>query len=101
MGYDIPVVARIIGVADAYDAMTTARTYRAPLGTEEAIAELRRSSGNQFDPEFVTTFVELVESGRFTPATAEEPGEADLAGAAPLFDLDDPVAARGVPGSGA
>ena len=103
-GYDIPVVARVIGVADAYDAMTTARTYRAPLGTEEAIAELRRSSGNQFDPEFVTTFVELVESGRFTPATAEEPGEADLAGATPSFDLDDldgPVAVRGVPGSGA
>jgi len=63
-GYDIPVVARVIGVADAYDAMTTARTYRAPLGTEEAIAELRRSSGNQFDPEFVTTFVE---AGRVRP----------------------------------
>jgi len=99
-GYDIPVVARIIGVADAYDAMTTARTYRAPLGTEEAVAELRHSSGSQFDPEFVTTFVDLIESGRFVPATAEEPGEADLAGAAPSFDLDDPVAARGAPGIG-
>jgi len=99
-GYDIPVVARVIGVADAYDAMTTARTYRAPLGTPEAVAELRRGSGNQFDPEFVATFVELIESGRFTPATAATPDDADLAGAVAVFDLDDPVVARGVPGTG-
>lgn len=97
-GYDIPVVARIIGVADAYDAMTTARTYRAPLGTDQAVAELRRSSGNQFDPEFVTTFVELIETGRFTPATAEEPAEADLADASSTVDLDDPMPISGEPG---
>jgi HD domain len=94
-GYDIPVVARVIGVADAYDAMTTARTYRAPLEPDDAIAELRRSSGNQFDPEFVTVFVELIESGRFTPATAAGPGAADLADKTPSIDLDDPVANRG------
>lgn len=98
-GDDIPVVARIIGVADAYDAMTTARTYRAPLGTRQAIEELRRSSGSQFDPEFVTTYVELIESGRFTPTTAVEPAEEDLAAATPSFDLDDPVPALGAPGS--
>jgi putative nucleotidyltransferase with HDIG domain len=100
-GYAIPVVARIIGVADAYDAMTTARTYRAPLLTEEAVAELRRSSGDQFDPEFVTTFVDLIESGRFIPDTAAEPAEAELAGKNLSIDLDDPVAVHGAPGPGA
>jgi hypothetical protein len=97
-GYDIPVVARVIGVADAYDAMTTARTYRAPLGLEDALAELRRSSGSQFDPDFVKTFVELVESGHWTPETAAEPEEADLAGSTPTLDPDDPVATH-EPGS--
>lgn len=99
VGYDIPVVARVIGVADAYDAMTTARTYRAPLPPTLALEELRRGSGNQFDPEFVTTFVELIESGRFVPATAAEPAEADLAAAPTSYDPDDPVPTHGAPGS--
>ena len=57
-GDAIPLGARIIFVADAYDAMTSDRVYRAKRSPEEAIAELERCSGTQFDPEIVTAFVE-------------------------------------------
>jgi HD-GYP domain-containing protein (c-di-GMP phosphodiesterase class II) len=45
-----PLVARIVTVADAYEAMTTARPYRPPLSEEDALAELRSCAGTQFDP---------------------------------------------------
>ena len=57
-GDAIPLGARIIFVADAYDAMTSDRVYRAKRSPEEAIAELERCSGTQFDPEIVIAFVE-------------------------------------------
>lgn len=50
-GKQIPLMASIISVADAFDAMTTDRSYRKALTKEEAIAELKRSSGRQFDPQ--------------------------------------------------
>lgn len=50
-GEDIPLAARIVAVADAYDAMTTARPYRAPLSPEEAVREIEAQAGLQFDPE--------------------------------------------------
>lgn len=50
-GKQIPLIASIIGVADAFDAMTTNRPYRKSLSPESAIAELKRCSGSQFDPE--------------------------------------------------
>ena len=53
-GEGIPLVARIITVADAYEAMTANRPYREPLSQEQAIKELKRCSGTQFDPEIVT-----------------------------------------------
>ncbi|MDX6704865.1 MAG: hypothetical protein QOI48_711 [Solirubrobacteraceae bacterium] len=49
-GFDIPLAARIVAVADAYDAMTTHRPYRAPLPQEVALSELRDGEGSQFDP---------------------------------------------------
>jgi len=52
-GEDIPVAARILAIADAYDTMTTARTYRHVVSQEEALEELRRCSRTQFDPELV------------------------------------------------
>ena len=52
-GEDIPLAARIISVADAFDAMTQPRKYRAPLSTEEALDALFEGSGEQFDPQLV------------------------------------------------
>jgi HD-GYP domain-containing protein (c-di-GMP phosphodiesterase class II) len=56
-GEDIPLAARIIAVADTFDAMTTDRPYRKALSFEEAFAELRRCSGRQFDPKVVAAFI--------------------------------------------
>ncbi|HEX2110703.1 MAG TPA: diguanylate cyclase [Gaiellaceae bacterium] len=55
-GDDIPLGARILFVADAYDAMTTGRVYRGPLTHEEAVCELERCAGTQFDPNVVEAF---------------------------------------------
>ena len=49
--------SRIIAVADAFDAMTSLRPYRAPLSYKEAINALRRASGSQFDPRLVEVFI--------------------------------------------
>ncbi len=55
-GAEIPLGARILFVADAYDAMTTDRVYRGRLSHDRAIAELERCAGTQFDPDVVTAF---------------------------------------------
>jgi putative two-component system response regulator len=60
-GEDIPLYARILAVADAYEAMTSQRPYRKPISQSEAIAELKRCSGTQFDPEIVKAFVKTLE----------------------------------------
>jgi diguanylate cyclase (GGDEF)-like protein len=57
-GDEIPLGARIIFVADAYDAMTSDRVYRGRLSDDEAITELARCSGTQFDPEVVAALAE-------------------------------------------
>jgi len=57
-GDSIPIEARIIAVADAFDAMTTERPYRAPWSPEDALGELRRVAGTQLDPAVVAAFGE-------------------------------------------
>jgi len=59
-GEHIPIVARILLVADAYDTMVTGRPYSDAISPENAIAELQRESGKQFDPDVVTAFVRLM-----------------------------------------
>jgi HD-GYP domain-containing protein (c-di-GMP phosphodiesterase class II) len=59
-GGDIPLGARMIFICDAYNAMTEGRPYRPPLSKEQALEELRRGAGTQFDPELVRRFVEQV-----------------------------------------
>lgn len=59
-GKAIPKVARIIVLADSYDAMTSTRPYREPLNEEEACSELQTSAGTQFDPHITRTFLDKV-----------------------------------------
>jgi HD-GYP domain-containing protein (c-di-GMP phosphodiesterase class II) len=58
-GEQIPLEARVLAVADAFDAMTSDRPYRPALSREEALAEVERCSGTQFDPEIVRIFLDL------------------------------------------
>ncbi len=59
-GEEIPIVSRIIAVADAYDAMTGERCYRKSVSSKVAAAEIRRCSGTQFDPKIVDVFLKSV-----------------------------------------
>jgi two-component system cell cycle response regulator len=58
-GQEIPLASRIVAVCDAYDAMVSDRPYRSARTHEEAVAELRRMAGSQFDPHVVEAFVAL------------------------------------------
>lgn len=60
-GDQIPLIARIISVADTYDVMTSRDSYRKPVTSQTAIAELRRVSGTQLDGDIVEIFVEILE----------------------------------------
>jgi putative nucleotidyltransferase with HDIG domain len=59
-GEDIPLGARIVAVADAFGAMTTTRPYRKSLSVDQAVAELRKYSGIQFDPDIVEIFLAIL-----------------------------------------
>jgi HD-GYP domain-containing protein (c-di-GMP phosphodiesterase class II) len=59
-GDEIPIGSRIIAVCDAYDAMTSARAYRAAMTSAEALDELARQAGAQFDPGVADAFIELM-----------------------------------------
>jgi putative nucleotidyltransferase with HDIG domain len=71
-GDDIPLGSRIISVADTYDVMTSRDSYRRPVSSEAAIAELRRVAGSQLDPIIVEMFIEIVEAGRVAFHHADE-----------------------------
>lgn len=58
-GDEIPLGARLFMVADVYDALTSERPYRSPLTYEEAAAEIKCQSGNQFDPAIINTFMRI------------------------------------------
>jgi response regulator RpfG family c-di-GMP phosphodiesterase len=60
---DIPLCSRVIAVCDTYDAMVTNRPYRAALDTSEALAEIRRCKGLQFDPDIADVFTEMMSDG--------------------------------------
>ena len=64
MGIEIPEIARIIGVADAYDAMTSKRSYRDVLSQEIVSGELIKGKGTQFDPEIAEIMLELIKEDK-------------------------------------
>jgi len=65
-GKEIPIEGRIICIADSYDAMTTERPYRKALFMKDAVVELKKCSGIQFDPEIVEVFLSTLQSGSFS-----------------------------------
>ena len=64
---DVPLLARIVTVADAFDAMTSDRVYRMALSVEDAVAEMERHEGRQFDPQIVRALCRLLERGELMP----------------------------------
>jgi len=68
-GVAIPAEARVLAVVDAFDAMTTDRSYRRATTEEAAVAELERCAGAQFDPEIVRVFADAWRDGLLTDAT--------------------------------
>jgi hypothetical protein len=87
-GEQIPEFARIIAVADAFDSMTTARTYRPAMSVEEALAELRARAGTQLDPEIVSALEQALGSHSWEPTPIDD---AALARAGSAHDHDDPA----------
>lgn len=81
-GVEIPEVARIIGIVDSYDAMTSNRVYRKRLQDEMVKQELVKGRGTQFDPYLVDEFMELLEEGSLQQNIPEE----DMV--MPIFDSD-------------
>ena len=68
-GEQIPMVARIIGVADTFDAMTTTRPYQEAMTLDYVLAKMRSMSGSRFDPVVVEAFMAAVEAGDISPPT--------------------------------
>ena len=62
-GEQIPLYARIVGVADSYDAMSSNRVYRRHLNKDEIIEEIQKGSGTQFDPDIVVYMVDMINDG--------------------------------------
>jgi HD-GYP domain-containing protein (c-di-GMP phosphodiesterase class II) len=71
-GNDVPLIARIIAVADTYDAMTSDRAYRKALHHDIAISEIARCGGTQFDPELSNGFLESLDAFRNEGRSLEE-----------------------------
>jgi putative nucleotidyltransferase with HDIG domain len=69
-GNDIPLLARILCVADAFDAMTADRPYKRAMGREEALVHMKQHAGTQFDPDIVKTFLKVLDtSNEIIPGT--------------------------------
>jgi putative nucleotidyltransferase with HDIG domain len=69
---EIPRAARVIAVADTYDVITARDSYRKPLSSEEAVAELQEVAGSQLDPAVVAVFVELLTAGDLSFAHGDD-----------------------------
>ena len=70
-GEEIPLCARIICVADSYDAMSSMRCYRASMPRDTILKELRDNAGKQFDPKIVQYMIDMIQDG-FTDLYSEK-----------------------------
>ena len=75
-GESIPLYARIVGVADSYDAMSSNRVYRRHLTKDEIIDEIQKGAGGQFDPGIVPYMVDMINDG-YVNVVKKETAEAD------------------------
>jgi diguanylate cyclase (GGDEF)-like protein len=73
-GQDIPIGSRIVLAAEAFDVMTSDRSYRQAMSVHDATSELLRGAGTRFDPDVVGCLVQLVRSGEVAPAGGRPPG---------------------------
>jgi HD-GYP domain-containing protein (c-di-GMP phosphodiesterase class II) len=89
-GKNIPEFARVIAVADAFDCMTSTRSYRSARTVDDALTELQRCAGVQFDPDLVEALRKAVNAHGWEPAVAPAPVEAASVSSA-QFDHDDPT----------
>lgn len=80
-GRAIPLWGRICCIADTWDVMTSPRPYRSPFSAEQAVAELRRCSGTQFDPELTSLFIDRILPGIMAASNSRKAGELDGAAA--------------------
>jgi putative nucleotidyltransferase with HDIG domain len=69
-GEEIPIEARVLAIADAFDAMTSDRPYRRALSRGEALAEVERCAGTQFDPDIARVFLELFDEAEVATAVS-------------------------------
>ncbi|MEW5867329.1 MAG: HD domain-containing phosphohydrolase, partial [Bacillota bacterium] len=72
-GKEIPLECRILAIVDAYDAMTSDRPYRKALTHEQAVRELERCAGTQFDPDLVQKVVQILETSGARAGPDERP----------------------------
>ncbi len=89
-GDEIPEFARVLAVADAFDSMTSTRSYRGARPIKQAIEELRKWSGTQFDPAFVDAFVAAIERDGWQQPEPPTPSSDEMVATA-AQDHDDPT----------
>jgi HD-GYP domain-containing protein (c-di-GMP phosphodiesterase class II) len=77
-GERIPLWARILAVADAFDSMTSDRPYRKALDKAKAVSELKRCSASQFDPEIVKAFIDIIERSQPNNPDQAAPSQVSL-----------------------
>ena len=70
-GKNIPILGRVICIADSFDAMTTDRPYRRGFSLEQAVDELKKNKGTQFDPNLVETFIDMIKTGKLDTLSLE------------------------------
>jgi HD-GYP domain-containing protein (c-di-GMP phosphodiesterase class II) len=74
-GEEIPYLARIVSICDAFDAMTSERAYRPALDSRDALREIRKASGKRFDPLLAESFCRMMSSLLTVSGTAVSPWE--------------------------